>query len=95
MRALLEVLRAHNHPVAIVTKGSLIERDIDILSDMAARGLARVGISVTTLDRNVARAMEPRVPPPGATDRNHSPIEQSRNWRAGYGLAGCTRPDVS
>lgn len=64
MRGTLEVLEAHNHPVAVVTKGTLIERDIDILSRMAAKGLARVGISVTTLDRDVARRMEPRVPSP-------------------------------
>ncbi len=64
MRACLEVLRAAKHPVAIVTKGTLIERDIDILSDMAREGLCRVGISVTTLDRHIARKMEPRVPPP-------------------------------
>lgn len=64
MRAVLEVLAEFNHPVAIVTKGTLIERDIDILGRMAARGLARVGISVTTLDPVLARAMEPRVPTP-------------------------------
>ena len=64
MRACLEVLRDHRHPVAIVTKGTLIERDIDILSDMAGQGLARVGISVTTLDAGLARRMEPRVPSP-------------------------------
>ncbi|MFD1912465.1 PA0069 family radical SAM protein [Halodurantibacterium flavum] len=64
MRRVLEVLRDHDHPVAIVTKGSLIERDIDILAPMAAKGLARVGISVTTLDPSVARVMEPRVPSP-------------------------------
>ena len=64
MRACLQVLSDFNHPVAIVTKGSLVERDIDILSDMAARGLARVGISVTTLDAALSRAMEPRAPAP-------------------------------
>jgi DNA repair photolyase len=64
MRGLLEVLSEVNHPVAIVTKGSLIERDIDILSDMAQRGLVRVGISVTTLDAKLSRLMEPRVPAP-------------------------------
>ncbi|MBN8186529.1 MAG: PA0069 family radical SAM protein [Rhodobacteraceae bacterium] len=64
MRACLEVLRDFRHPVAIVTKGTLIERDIDILSEMAAQGLARVGISVTTLDADLARRMEPRVPQP-------------------------------
>ncbi len=64
MRRCLEVLQAFNHPVAIVTKGTLIERDIDILGEMGKRGLARVGISVTTLDTRTSRAMEPRVPLP-------------------------------
>ena len=64
MRACLEVLEACGHPVAIVTKGTLIERDIDILSAMAQRGLARVGISVTTLDATLCRRMEPRAPAP-------------------------------
>lgn len=63
-REILEVLSAANHPVAIVTKGTLIERDIDILSDMARRGLVRVGISLTTLDPQLSRLMEPRVPAP-------------------------------
>jgi len=63
-RACLQVLAEFNHPVAIVTKGTLIERDIDILAPMAARGLARVGISVTTLDPELSRRMEPRVPVP-------------------------------
>ncbi len=64
MRGILEVLQAFRHPVAIVTKGTLIERDIDILGEMAAQGLASVGISVTTLDAGLARRMEPRVPAP-------------------------------
>ena len=64
MRGVLGVLRDFRHPVAIVTKGTLIERDIDILSDMAAQGLARVGISVTTLDPALSRRMEPRAPSP-------------------------------
>jgi len=63
-RACLEVLRDFNHPAAIVTKGSLIERDLDILSEMAAKGLVRVGISVTTLDQDLSRRMEPRAPTP-------------------------------
>ena len=63
-RACLEVLQAFNHPIAIVTKGTLIERDIDILSEMAAKGLVRVGISVTTLDPDLSRRMEPRAPAP-------------------------------
>ena len=64
MRELLEVLAAFNHPVGIVTKGTGVERDIDILAPMAAQGLASVGVSVTTLDAGLARAMEPRVPAP-------------------------------
>lgn len=60
----LEVLAACRHPVAIVTKGSLIERDIDILAEMARRGLVAVGISVTTLDRDLGRSLEPRAPTP-------------------------------
>jgi DNA repair photolyase len=64
MRRILEVLRDHQHPVAVVTKGTLIERDADILGDMGRMGLARVGISVTTLDPAVSRKMEPRVPLP-------------------------------
>jgi DNA repair photolyase len=64
MRSVLEVLSAYRHPVLIITKGTLIERDIDILSDMAKDGLVRVGVSVTTLDPHVSRVMEPRVPHP-------------------------------
>jgi len=64
MRQILEVLDKANHPVSIVTKSALIMRDIDILSRMAARGLAWVGLSVTTLDRKLARTMEPRAATP-------------------------------
>ncbi|MFW8592898.1 PA0069 family radical SAM protein [Cribrihabitans neustonicus] len=63
-RACLEVLRDFSHPVAIVTKGTLVERDLDLLAPMAARGLVRVGISVTTLDAELSRKMEPRAPSP-------------------------------
>jgi DNA repair photolyase len=63
-RSILEVLERTSHPVGIVTKSALIVRDIDILSRMAARGLAKVAISVTTLDRLVARKMEPRAATP-------------------------------
>jgi DNA repair photolyase len=65
MREVLEVLAAHRHPVAIVTRGTLIERDLDILTEMARQGLVQVGVSVTTLDAKLARAMEPRAPAPG------------------------------
>ena len=66
MRQILQVLSDFNHPVGIVTKGTLIERDADVLAPMAAKGLVRVGISVTTLDPKTSRAMEPRVPLPAA-----------------------------
>ncbi|MBY6199989.1 PA0069 family radical SAM protein [Maritalea mobilis] len=64
MRALLQVLSDYRHPVAVVTKGALIERDADILGEMGQAGLARVGISITTLDPELSRRMEPRVPSP-------------------------------
>lgn len=64
MRQILEVLNRANHPVAIVTKSALVMRDIDILKEMAAKNLVRVGVSVTTLDRKLARTMEPRAATP-------------------------------
>jgi DNA repair photolyase len=64
MREILEVLEAYRHPVGIVTKSALVMRDIDILSRMAERGLAKVALSVTTLDRRLARTMEPRASTP-------------------------------
>ncbi len=63
-RQILEVLERTGHPVGIVTKSALVVRDADILARMARRGLARVALSVTTLDRKIARAMEPRAPTP-------------------------------
>lgn len=63
-RRILEVLARARHPVAIATKSALILRDIDLLAEMAAQGLAAVGITVTTLDRSLARHMEPRAAPP-------------------------------
>jgi len=64
MHEVLEVLDRTNHPVGIVTKSALVVRDIDILSRMAKRGLAKVALSVTTLDGKLARAMEPRAATP-------------------------------
>lgn len=63
-RAVLEVLRECRHPVGIVTKSALIERDADILSDMARLGLVHVFISVGTLDAAEARRLEPRATAP-------------------------------
>lgn len=64
MRDCLQVLSDFNHPLTITTKGTLVERDNDILAPMAAKGLVEVGISITTLDPQIARVMEPRVPAP-------------------------------
>ena len=63
-RGVLEVLAEHDHPVMIVTKSDLIIRDLDILTPMAAKGLTMVTLSVTTLDRKLARTLEPRAPRP-------------------------------
>ena len=63
-RSVLETLRRTRHPASIVTKSNLVLRDLDILSDMARDGLVKVFLSVTTLDRALARKMEPRAPTP-------------------------------
>ena len=63
-RRVLEVLDRYNHPVGIVTKSALVTRDIDILSRLAERGLVKVALSVTSLDRKLSRALEPRASTP-------------------------------
>ncbi len=63
-RQILTVLADFSHPVWITTRGTLIERDIDLIAAMAARRLASVSISLTTLDASLARKMEPRAPSP-------------------------------
>ena len=63
-RRVLEVLNECDHPVALITKSSLIERDIDLLAPMAARRLAAVAVTVTTLDPAIARTLEPRAAAP-------------------------------
>jgi len=64
MRRILEVLERAGHPVGIVTKSALVLRDVDILARMAKRNLAKVALSVTTLDAELARTMEPRAATP-------------------------------
>jgi DNA repair photolyase len=64
MRRILEVLDRCGHPVGIVTKSALVLRDLDILARMAQRHLVKVALSVTTLDRRLARVMEPRAATP-------------------------------
>jgi len=63
-RSILEVLARHNHPVTITTKSALVTRDLDLLAPMAGKGLASVAVSVTTLDSDLATAMEPRAARP-------------------------------
>lgn len=65
-RRLLEVLLRFRHPVTIVTKGSLVLRDLDLLAEMARQRLARVMISLTTLDDDLKRVLEPRAASPKA-----------------------------
>jgi DNA repair photolyase len=64
MRRLIEVLRDFRHPVTIVTKSALIQRDLDLLAPLAEQRLVQVALSVTTLDRDLARRMEPRAASP-------------------------------
>ena len=63
-RAVLEVLAKARHPVGIVTKSNLVLRDLDLLAPMAVDGLVKVFVSLTTVDRALARRMEPRAPTP-------------------------------
>jgi DNA repair photolyase len=63
-RQILEVLHECNHPVTIVTKSALIERDLDLLESLASRNLVKVFVSIGTLDRTLARKLEPRAASP-------------------------------
>jgi len=63
-RALLEVLLRHRHPVTVVTKGALILRDLDLLAALAERRLCSVAVSLTTLDDDLKRVLEPRAAAP-------------------------------
>lgn len=88
-RQILEVLSAYNHPVSLLTKSALIQRDIDILAPMAAKGLTRVGISITTLDRKLARKLEPRAATP---ERRLQTVEALA--QAGIPVAVMTAPII-
>ncbi len=65
-RGLLEVLLAHRHPVTVVTKGALVLRDLDLLGELARRNLVTLSISLTTLDDDLKRVLEPRAAAPAA-----------------------------
>lgn len=64
MREILEVLARANHPVGIVTKSALVLRDLDLFAPMAEKNLVKIALSITTLDRTLHRAMEPRASAP-------------------------------
>lgn len=66
MRGILELLQRCQHPVSIVTKGSLIERDLDVLAEMASKNLVSVALSITTLRNELKRTLEPRAASPAA-----------------------------
>ncbi len=63
-RRILEILRAHRHPVSIISKSALIERDLDVLAEMAEARLLDCAISLTTLDKSLSQRMEPRAAAP-------------------------------
>ena len=63
-RGIIEVLARFHHPFSLITKSALVVRDLDLLAPAAAEGLVRVAVSVTTLDRKLARSMEPRAATP-------------------------------
>lgn len=64
MRGILKTLAKFNHPVSILTKNALIVRDLDLLVPLAQKGLVKAALSITTEDRRLARAMEPRASTP-------------------------------
>ena len=76
-RELLEVLSECNHPVGITTKGILIERDLDILEDMAKRNLVHVAISLPTLNGELSRRLEPRAGAPRRRLRTIDKLSQA------------------
>jgi DNA repair photolyase len=88
-RRLIEVCARWRHPIALITKSQLVLRDIDILAPMAAHNLAKVAISLTTLDRRLARVMEPRAAAP------HRRLETIRTLtQAGIPVTVMTAPIV-
>ena len=94
-RRILEVLSEFGHPVAILTRSALIQRDIDIIAPMAARGLVKTGVSVTTLDRDLARTMEPRAASPAKrleTIKTLSAGRHPRHHHVGTGHPGPNLP---
>jgi DNA repair photolyase len=77
-RSIIEVLAKYGHPLSIITKGSMIERDIDLLAPMAARNLVKVFVSVTTLNNKLKRTLEPRTASPAARLRTIRTLHAAR-----------------
>ena len=77
-RSILEVLHKYQHPVAIITKSSLIERDLDILTEMGQKGLASVAMSLTTLSLDLKRTLEPRTSSPQARLRTIKHLSEAQ-----------------
>ena len=86
-RSLIEVLAQARHPLTIVTKSNLVLRDLDLLAPMARSGLVKVFVSVTTLDRALARKMEPRAPTPQEAARGDRKAQRRRRAHGGHGRA--------
>jgi hypothetical protein len=78
-RQVLEVLDRFGHPCTIISKNALMARDVDILESLARRNLVRAVQSVTTLDRKLARAMEPRASTPRSPNRHPAPAGRGRS----------------
>jgi DNA repair photolyase len=88
-RSILEVLARYDHPAALITKSALILRDLDLLAPMAAKGLVSVAVSYTTLDKRLARTMEPRCAAP------HRRLETMRELAAaGVPVTAMTAPMI-
>ncbi len=88
-RAVLEVLSQAQHPCTLITKSSLIERDIDLLAEMARKNLVRVAITITTLDHELARKLEPRAVSPTRRMRSISVLAD-----AGIPVSVCVSPII-
>ena len=88
-RSILEVLARYDHPAALITKSALVLRDLDLLAPMAAKGLVSVAVSFTTLDKRLARTMEPRCAAP------HRRVETMRALAAaGVPVTAMTAPII-
>src|SRR5262249_40727980 len=83
-RQLIEVLSECEHPLTITTKGVLVERDLDLLAPMAAKGLVRAYISIAMMDPELARKLDPRAPAP----RRRVPDAKTRPHARGPGGGG-------